>query len=186
MTETAAFPAYLREATKTAHRLLDHHPLLAPLLTPTLTPTAYGQALAALHGAHGVIESTLTGFMPAAQFLPRLPDLASDLAALGISPWPVTVAIPQAASDAEKLGMLYVIEGSNLGGVVIAKQLATSLPPDVPRAFFGGAEGHPRWQRFWAFVQSRILPADFDRAARAASATFAFYRHHLDSCLDRV
>lgn len=178
--------AQLREATKAAHRQLDHHPLLAVLLGPTLTLEAYGQALAALHGAHGAIESLLADFAPAAILPRRLPDLESDLAALGVTPCPLTIDVPLAGSDAEKLGMLYVIEGSNLGGVVIARQLATSLPATAPRSFFGGAEGHPRWQRFWVFAQSRISNGDADLAATAACATFAFYRHHLDRCLDRA
>lgn len=178
--------AHLREATRDAHRLLDHHPLLAALPGPALTLEGYGQALAALHGAHGAIESVLAEFAPAALFPRRLPALESDLAALGVDPLPLTVAVPQPGDDAGMLGMLYVIEGSNLGGAVIARRLAASLPAGAARAYFSGAEGPLRWQRFRAFARSRIRPAGFESAARAAGATFAFYRCHLDSCLDRA
>lgn len=178
--------AHLREATKAAHRQLDHHPLLAALLSPSLALAAYGQALAALHGAQGAIEAALADFAPPTLLPPRLPDLAADLASLGVSPWPVTVAAPAPVSVAEKIGMLYVIEGSNLGGVVIARQLAASLPEAAPRAFFGGSEGPRRWQRFWAWLPPSIPQEDFDPAARAARATFAFYRLHLDRCLEHA
>lgn len=175
----------LREATRAAHRSLDHHPLLVPLVSHALTLERYAQALAALHGAHSAIEAALADFAPAALLPPRTPALAADLAALGVAPAPVVLPLPAAAGPAEKLGMLYVIEGSNLGGVAIAKLLATSLPPHAPRAFFGGAQGLPRWQRFWAFAQPLVEPAEFDRVAAAAIATFEFYRRHLDSCAAR-
>jgi heme oxygenase len=181
----ASLEACLREATKAAHRRLDHHPLLAALPSPGLTLEGYGRALAALHGAHGAIESVLAEFAPAALFPRRLPDLESDLAVLGLDPLPLTVAVPQPGDDAGLLGMLYVIEGSHLGGAVIAKRLAASLPAGAARAFFSGAEGGLRWQRFRAFAQSRIRPEGFESAARAAGDTFAFYRRHLDSCLER-
>lgn len=182
----ASLEAHLREATRAAHRQLDHHPLLAALMDPALTLEGYGRALAALHGAHGAVESVLAEFAPAALFPRRLPDLASDLAALGVDPMPLTVAVPQPGDDAGMLGMLYVIEGSNLGGAMIARRLATSLPERAPRAFFRGSEGHLRWQRFRAFARGRVLPAECDRASDAAVATFEFYRRHLDRCLERA
>lgn len=183
MTEVSSLATHLREATQAAHRRLDHHPLLTELLSPTLTREVYGQSLAALYGAHGAVESVLADFAPAALLPPRLPGLAADLAALGVVPRPLTVAVPQPGNAAEQLGMLYVIEGSNLGGLVIARQLARHLPASAPRSFFGGSEGLPRWQRFWTFAQSCIRPEHFDRAAMAATVTFEFYRKHLDSCL---
>lgn len=183
MTEVPALALHLRKATKAAHSLLDHHPLLMALPGPTLSLETYGRALAALHGAHRAIESRVAAFAPAVLFPRRLADMESDLAALGVSPRPLTVEVPLVGCTAEMLGMLYVIEGSNMGGIVIARQLALSLPGNAPRAFFGGAEGSPRWQRFWAFAHPRIEPEDFDLAAMAASATFAFYRQHLDYCL---
>ena len=183
MADATALAARLRDATKAAHRRLDHHPLLAALLRPTLTVQAYGQALAALHGAHGALEAALDGFAPAALFPRRLPDLQSDLSALGLDPCPLTLQPPQTAGDDDRLGMMYVIEGSNLGGVAIARQLASTLPAGTPRAFFGGAEGAPRWQRFWTFAQAHIEPDGFERATLAAREAFEFYRLHLDHCL---
>jgi heme oxygenase len=181
----APLAAHLREATRASHRRLDHHPLLAALLQPSLTLTLYGRVLAALHGAQGAIESRLADFAPPALLPPRLPVLSSDLAALGMDPFPLTVAVPPSAAAAEKLGLLYVVEGSNLGGAVIARQLVASLPESAPRAFFGGAEGPRRWQRFWTFAHTHDLKPDhFEAAAGAARACFEFYRLHLDRCLD--
>ncbi len=177
--------AHLREATRGAHRSLDHHPLLAPLVSQALTVDRYARALAALHGAHGAIEAALADFAPAELLPPRLPALTADLAALGVVPPPVALPLPQAPGPAEKLGMLYVVEGSNLGGVAIAKLLAASLPPDAPRNFFGGAQGAARWQRFWAFALPLVEPGEFGRVAVAAIATFEFYRRHLDHCAGR-
>jgi PAS domain S-box-containing protein len=52
----------LREAAK-AHRLVDHHPLLAPLLRHDLTEGQYGAVLAALHGVYAPLEAGIDDFL---------------------------------------------------------------------------------------------------------------------------
>ncbi len=178
-----ALAAALRAATRAAHRALDHHPLLAPLVRAPLLADDYARALAALHGPHAVLETRLSSFAPQEDFPPRLPDLEADLAALEVAPFSLRAASPPADSVAARIGLLYVIEGSNLGAAVIARQLATSLPPEAPRAFFANAGGTPRWERFWRFAAARCAPEDYDAACATACAAFAFYRRHLDDCL---
>ncbi|MCX8016629.1 MAG: biliverdin-producing heme oxygenase [Rhodocyclaceae bacterium] len=173
------FAALLRAATREAHHALDHHPLLAPLVRPGLNLADYGRALASLHAPQAALERLLAGFAPAADFPPRLAALEADLAALGLAPQPLRATPPEAADEAARIGLLYVLEGSNLGAAVIARQLARHLP-DAPRAFFGGGSGAARWERFWRFVAA-IRP-DAAAAAQAARAACDFYRRHLDGC----
>ena len=149
--------ARLREATKSAHRALDHHPLLASLARDGLTLATYARALAALHAPHAALEALLAAAIPAADFPPRHHDLATDLAELGVAPYPLYADLPAAPDAARRIGVLYVIEGSNLGGAVIARRLAETLPPD------GAAT-----------------------ACTAACATFDFYRQHFDACFSAV
>lgn len=180
-----ALRARLREATKCAHRALDHHPLLASLARDGLTPAAYARALAALHAPHAALETLLAAALAAAQLPPRRHDLAADLAELGVAPYPLSAALPAAPDAARRIGLLYVIEGSNLGGAVIARRLAETLP-QAPCRFFAGSGGLPRWERFWQFAATTLPPDGADAACEAACATFDFYRRHLNACCGAV
>lgn len=177
------FRNILREATANAHRSLDHHPILSPLLRSPLSTEDYIVALRALHGPQYVLESLLHGFAPSEAFLGRSADLERDLQRFDAKPFPVVVTLPSATNDAAKIGAMYVIEGSNLGGQVIARQLAQTLPPELPRDFFGRAEGYPRWERFWEFAMQYLSPENIASASEMAVEVFVFYRAHLDSVL---
>ncbi len=177
-----AFADHLREATRSAHRTLDHHPVLAPLTRSPLSVAAYAKALAALHGPQQAIERMLGSFAPGTQFPPRLADLDRDLALLGLSPFPLMAEIPQCVSEPQLMGALYVIEGSNLGGAVIARQLTLSLPIAVPRDFFEKSGGPPRWGDFWRFAAEHCLAENIAIIEDSACKIFNLYKEHLDRC----
>lgn len=179
----------LRSRTRRSHQAIDRHPLLAPLSEPAPDRAAYAGALAALHGPQAALERFILPKVPMKQFPPRLPALAADLAALGREPWPLRARLPAVAGDAGIIGLLYVVEGANLGGAVLARHLRRHLPVDTPMRYFEEAGGHPRWERFWTFASqfcgtgNGARTSDAEDAADAAEATFAFYMAHLDSCL---
>lgn len=173
----------LRESTRLAHRALDHHPLLAPLSHCPVTRTTYADALAALHGPQRAIEGMLCGFTPETDFPSRLADLESDLESLGISPFELSVDLPRVDSAEQLIGIMYVIEGSNLGGAVIARLLEESLPAAVPRKFFSNAGGHARWEKFWQFAATRYREGNAQAMTDSACQTFALYKAHLDQYL---
>lgn len=177
------YASLLRTATRDPHRRLDRHPLLAPLTSSSVTRPDYARALAALHGPHGAIELALHGFAPANLFPARVLALAEDLSDLDATPQPLRAEPPALRTPAMLIGAMYVIEGSNLGGTVIARELARHLPAGTPMRFFGGASGAVRWRRFWQFVSGRTSPAALDETVDAARATFRFYGDHLDACL---
>lgn len=176
------YPALLRKATKTHHRRLDHHPLLAPLVSATVTRADYVQALSALHAPHDAIEHALRGFAPEPLFPARAPDLVADLTALEAVPLPLRAEPPVLTTTAMRVGAMYVIEGSNLGGTLIARELSKRLPADTPMRYFGAAGGAPRWDRFSRFIAELPPLASIDEAVDAARATFDFYGEHLDAC----
>jgi heme oxygenase (biliverdin-IX-beta and delta-forming) len=171
----------LRESTRTDHHALDHHPVLAVLVRRSVTLDEYASALAALHGAHNAIENILHGFAPSDLFPGRTPDIEADLCDLGRPPFPLSVAIPYPDTPAARLGMMYVIEGSNLGGRVIANHLSQILPKDVPQRFFGKADATERWRHFWQFALQQCSAEDYPWVVKAARDTFGFFRAHLDS-----
>lgn len=176
------FADRLRASTRSAHRALDHHPILAPLIRTPLTKEDYIRALAALHGPQKAIEHTLRNFVPATDFPARLGDLESDLETLGAPPFPLLTAVPRFDTTAQLIGAMYVLEGANLGGTAIARVLEHSLPPELPRSFFAHAGGTVRWEKFWSFAASQLFGEEcFTSMASAASQTFDLYRTHLDA-----
>lgn len=173
----------LRQATLTAHRTLYQHPLLAPLLQIPLAASDYADALAALHAPQAALEAIVVNFAPLNIFPPRLSELEADLALLGTSPYPLMSTLPTPNEPAAYIGYLYVLEGSNLGGVKIAKLLKNHSTIQLPCAFFASAGGAKRWQRFWDFVAIHYKPSYLQAACDAACQAFAFYQQHLDACL---
>ena len=189
----AVLHQYLREATKSTHRELDHHPLMAPLVRDGLDRAHYGNALAALYGVYDPLEAQLydliqqlgLDFAHAARF--RLPALKADLAVLARSPITTVIAFPPATDVLQLVGMLYTLEGSAMGGLAIARGIAgqrNSASCDaLPTRFFSG-DGElasERWQAFWKFADAKCRPNDFEVAASAAVELFAKIKQQLDA-----
>ncbi len=109
--------------------------------------------------------------------------LQCDLAQLGVVPWPVVIPFPELNTVAEQIGALYVLEGSALGGQVIARTVTQHGGSRFPTQFFtgSGAEAsRQRWQAFGVYAEHHCLAAEFDRAAAAAQAVFGAIADHLD------
>lgn len=105
---------------------------------------------------------------------PRYPFLADDLAALGAH-LPVPMLAP-AISPVAAWGVQYVLEGSKLGGRVIAARLGAGFParylqsaPDMPA----------RWQAFCAALDSEAIaggPEWMNEVIDSAIETFQAFR----------
>jgi heme oxygenase len=191
ISHTHSLAEHLRGATRVAHQGLDQHPLLRLLVGEDLDVASYATILASLHGPQAALESVLTPPLAALglseTFPPRLAQLEADLTDLVRRPFPLHGGMPERIGDAELVGLLYVLEGSRLGGALIQRQLAHSLPADAPRRFFT-VDGDPqRWSRFREFAADHAGElACRDRVTAAALAGFALYRRHLDACLGHL
>ena len=151
-----------------AHRSLDRHRLL----------------VARFFGFYAVWEPQVgASLADEAFFAPRrkIPLLEQDLDFLGydrraIEALPRCDNPPSVASLPETLGSLYVLEGSTLGGQVIARRLERSLGLSNGRgyAFFRsyGREVGAMWKAFGARL-SALPSAAGDASVRSAQATFA-------------
>jgi len=108
----------------------------------------------------------------------RAPLARKDLQALGAQRLDGTAAMPDLPDLAAALGSLYVIEGSALGGQVIARGLASrhAIGPETGGAYFWGwgAETGARWREFRALLESELADdaAAGARACDAAVQTF--------------
>ncbi|KQP26494.1 hypothetical protein ASF27_21175 [Methylobacterium sp. Leaf102] len=163
----------LRRATSDAHHRLDSgwagHDLQER--------GAYVGFLAAMAAALVPLEADLAASPPEA--LPpdwparrRTDAIRSDLAALG-HPAPPAPAMSRAQPPAEVAGLLYVLEGSRLGGQMLLRQALASPDATVRdnTRFLRQGEGQRLWPSFAAWLETR--PAS-DAAGAVAGALRAF------------
>jgi heme oxygenase len=153
----------LRDATKNVHMRLHRHPGLSAAAAGTIDLDGYRALLARLYGFHRAFEACVasrsSGSAPETGAA-RSALLESDLATLGVTTerrqsLPLCTTLPSFCCNAERLGALYVIEGSALGGAQIARALRPVLQPlgGAGCRFFSN-DGGPR--RGWTEILERI------------------------------
>ena len=180
--------ARLREATAQIHERLHGHPGLGAAASGAIGRDDYRLLLARLWGFHKAFEDALD---EAARGLAldlvmadraRAPMLEADLQTLGLDR-PTMLRLPrcdqmfQPRSEAAFMGSLYVVEGSTLGGVHIARALSGLFhgTDHAGRTFFlGYGERHSlMWrgflQRLDAFAGDATQEAE---AVKGAVETF--------------
>lgn len=146
----AAFGAFGFDTAETYRRFLTAHARILPAAERLTDPAS---------------------LVPA--WRPRADLLAADLAALG-SAMPEPVALAPPAGIAERWGAIYVIEGSRLGGAMLAR----SVPAGLPTAYLSAAHPPGGWKRFLAALDAADTSATWRAAAtRGARAMFASYRN---------
>lgn len=111
----------------------------------------------------------------------RAGRLRTDLAALGrneleIEALPRCMALPPLAGREEVLGSCYVMEGSTLGGQMIARYLEQTLGLSGGAGYSyhrgAGTDTRARWEQFRQGLAERAEGLDMDRIVAAARATF--------------
>ncbi|AEO44397.1 biliverdin-producing heme oxygenase [Xanthomonas euvesicatoria] len=176
----------LRHATQDAHRLVEAVPLMQALAQGRVDSAAYVQILRRHHVLLSGFEAQLGNWLATLvgngwHYRRRVPALRDDLRALGQQP-DLPAALPATADDAARWGMLYVIEGSQLGGRVIARSVRKQQPALAGALrYFEMADDDPAgWRRFQAALDRRLAtPSARDAAIDGAQAMFA----HFHTCL---
>jgi heme oxygenase len=182
----------LRETTDTLHRRLHEIPSFLALRAGSISRADYSALLLRLLGLHTPIDERLAALQPmpelawyhaAAASASRAARLRCDLAALGMAPGAIDAApradalLPPLADAATALGCAWVVEGSALGGRLLASRLSADLGLT---SMNGGAFFTPlpsqqeRWSACCTAVEA--CGASADRLApmlAAAEATFA-------------
>jgi len=179
--------ALLRQQTSVVHQRLENR---LQLFSNVSSMAGYGEHLQKLHECFRQAEAKVSVF---ASDLPlnwserkKLPWLEQDLAALKLIPIAQeNEKCPPCASVAEAMGMLYVMEGSSLGGRVISAHYGAllGLNPQTGLRFFTG-HGESTgilWKEFLRALES-LIAADPERAGevnRSAQRTFEFFEQIL-------
>lgn len=167
----AALPiaSHLRTATRAAHETVD-----AAFSRLNLADRDdYARFLLAHAGATAAVERVLVQDSALPPWRPRLPLLLDDIAALGLSP-PSPLAFDLDDKPAARLGALYVMEGSRLGGAVLAKRVFA----DAPATFLSARHDPGEWRAFLRALDDRGVgqpPEWRDDVAAGAAACFALY-----------
>lgn len=191
MSEKTSLRARLREVTEPAHERMHGHEGFGAAAAGAIALDDYRSLLARLFGFHRAFEAAGEAAVHAGIMdlelgeRARAPMLADDLIALGMDredvdalPLATNVVVP--ASEAGWLGALYVIEGSTLGGVHIARALKALFDEDGPRGrrfFLGYGERHGAMWRAFLDRLERVgeIPGATDQAVEAAHETFAAF-----------
>lgn len=177
----------LRQETRAQHEGLEK---ALDLLSPTLDLARYQDILRRFHAfwrawrpaAHGLLgqEADLLAGRD------RTPLLENDLAHFGLEPLPADGPVPPLEDTHQALGSLYVLEGSTLGGQVIARHLEThlGLREGAGYTYF---QGYGRQNGpMWAALRERLAhhPAEgpaADQLVAGARETFSILEQRLAS-----
>ena len=181
-----ALPQCLRQATRAAHRRLDHHPVMVGLLGRHVSATQLGAALQGLCAAHAALEHWLTphqadwpGWTP--QDWRHTPRLLQALSQMSLRPAePMPWSLPHSPGLA--LGVWYVVLGASLGELAIARHLQ-AVAPDLPgHALAQEARVvHQQWAGFQDAATSAGQEATVrEQAICGALAAFDAIAVHLD------
>lgn len=189
----------LRTATRAQHRALDHHPELQRLVLPGLTHQGYARSLAAMLAPHAELEQAVWQGAEALGLVdslspPRLPRLIADLQALEgelgeesdqasahagqDAAGPHLLSFPTVTYPAQLLGLRYVLEGSRLGGEVLARGIRQALGDDAPVSFLADGDARLHWQALCARAE-RALRSEEEQERSLEAARLAFERYRM-------
>lgn len=183
------FTHQLKIQTAGLHEKLDHETLLAKVMDPTFTLAEYTQVLTKLCECFTLVENSIlkAGGEKLFQdyfYESRLPDLKKDLAALKQSPAQFSVGARSCddSSMATAVGMIYVLQGSSLGGQFISKKLAGRMPESALHFYGRSTHFVPAWAQFKEKLNHENNHLSLAQAVAGASHAFeTFYQVFMKS-----
>ena len=171
----------LRTATAEAHEGLEQR--LFPYLENITAPEEYVRLLKAFYGfvkpvqelIYNQVEENMSADLDerrnADLILADLEEMDSEDAVQ------LCDKLPDLSTQPRAFGALYVLEGSTLGGKIIANTLAAKLPPPHALRFFRGygSETGIMWKRFIAQLENPALQGKSEEVIAGAADTFDFF-----------
>ncbi|TGE27673.1 biliverdin-producing heme oxygenase [Hymenobacter metallicola] len=165
----------LRTETRPYHDALEQNEFNRALLEDSVTPEITHRFLAKLYGFLVPYEARLRqhDFGPEWQIelRQRAHLIPLDLAVEGAQ-LPLCPQMPELQSWPQLLGAMYVLEGSTLGGQVLARQLAKA-GIDARQYFSGhGEQTGPLWKSFCQLLAEAATEDNQAQVVASAAATF--------------
>jgi len=131
--------------------------------------TAHAMALPAIE--HALDDVGFAGRLADWPARRRANAIAADLAALGEA-MPAPLDAPLLETAAAQWGAAYVVEGSRLGGAMLARGVAEGLP----KSYLGTPQAPGAWRSFLLRLDEELRdPLGITQATDAARATFAVF-----------
>ncbi len=188
--EIQSLRSRIKALTRPIHDKLDGDPLGLKLMSPEATRADYVHFLARTLGFVRPIEDRL--FSPAVQWLAgpfwaphecHAARIESDLLALGVASGeieglPVMASTPEILTAGHLMGVAYVLEGSMMGGLVMAKPVRRTLDLEPNEmSFFMPSDPKSVVRRFEHFAEAldgfAKCECDERDAVEAATETFS-------------
>lgn len=169
--------ARLRAETRPYHDAVEQNEFNQALATGTPSAAATTRFLAKMYGFMQPYETQLQAHAaalgPAWEIPARLrAHLILEDLRVPASELPLCPALPPLGTLPQLLGAMYVLEGSTLGGQVLARQLAKA-GLDLGRFFTGaGPLTGPRWKSFCHLLTTTITPDQEEEVVQSAIVTF--------------
>ena len=184
-TSLAELLPILRQSTRAGHEALEAE---VELQTCLQTPERWLGLLETFFRFFDPLESLIFAAPGLEEILPdaarrrKCDLLKDDIERLGGDTAKLVACrhLPPVGTAAERLGVLYVMEGSTLGGQIIARMAADhGFTREHGCAYFGayGAEAGAMWKRFCARLEEygAARPEDHQAVVEAAVATFTLF-----------
>lgn len=180
----------LKERTASAHAELEKK--LVAQIRVICSVEDYSNLLLTLLPYHQAIDRLLTPFLPSLYRAGETPGRTSNLL-LDLQHFrknrndadQVYPELPEIDNAQKALGVMYVLEGSTLGGQHIAKMISSKLnmSPDQGFKFFNPYQSstQARWQQFKDFLNDPRSVSNPDEVVQAANETFLTYNHWISA-----
>ncbi|MCX2839549.1 biliverdin-producing heme oxygenase [Salinimicrobium sp. MT39] len=174
----------LKEETRELHEQIEDKNLARQIMDHSIDLTTYKLLLLQNYLAYRETETEIQKFLPHYEGK-KHQQLKQDLQQLGITEEiPSKNGIFECHSKAEALGAAYVVEGSALGGMVLAKNLQKCAALDeIPRHYFfnGDKNNMQDWKAFKEELENYpFTPSEEKMAIEKAKDTFRFFERIFD------
>lgn len=178
--------AALRRETQALHKETER---LFPIMRPDLSLVGYRTIIELFRSMYGDVEGRISTcpsdrVRAFAESHRRLPALENDLRFLEDCevegrPVPPLPALSRLDTQQSWIGMLYVSEGSRLGGLYLARHLSEHFGFSEGRgySFFAGSgrKTKEEWGLFCALCEDIVEPSSINEVVLAAQEAFRWY-----------
>ncbi len=189
--ETVPLSLFLKKQTEEEHRKTENSPIMLSIMGDPFSVADYQVLLKRMLSFYLPIEKKINAFLEngtlSYSYSPKSPLLQTDLAYLcakDVKEQRKESDTPALETHENFLGILYVLEGSTLGGALIHKMLEKHMDVSKAATFFYpyGKETKKRWDETRAFLNDcdNTVAINHNRVCDTAIATFQSIRRALN------